>query len=432
MPAWSHVEKVATLAEGLVKLGYPVTFMSNEAFKDQVERTGAKYVQLEGHQTELMAPEDMAKMMEIEDEEERETFAINVIFAKALAGWRRTFQRTLRDLNDIRTIYLHDSSFLAGGPSYLGAPGFRPHVDMAIGIHPILRASNYTYPFRSGKNPDTGPDAFEKHWAAQQEQDKEYMFRTLKYEVGKVYQQLGAIASPGRWGDLISDFNDIWLAMAIPEFEYDRPDWDHRVEFIGMTTTVGVENQSLPVWWDDVLEAKKSGKTIIAASASSMDFDPTSLVLPTIEAFRNRDDVFVVAALVNFDPSTLNFEIPSNARVAKFIPMNEFLPHVDVLVSSAGYGTVQHALRNGVPMVLAGEAQDKQHTGPIAEWSGIGIYIGKTAVPPNEIQEAVDKIILTPSYKETGAKLATSYKKYEPIERIDGLIKESLAKLEAM
>ena len=331
IPAWSHAEKMITVAAGLVKRGYPVTFMSNEAFKDQVERSGATYVQLEGFQTEMCAPEDLAKFMAMQDEEEKEVGIIKAVFIKYLPGWRRTFQRTLRDLNDVRTVWLHDGSFAVNGPSFRGAPGLRPHVDMAVGIVPIVRASNYTYPFKWGKVPETGADAAEKHFAAQQKQDEEYMFKTLNYELDNVFRQLGATAPSGRFMDSLLDLNDLWLAMTIPEFEYPRPDWEHKVEFVGMTTTVGVENQQMPRWWNDVLEAKKAGKTIIAATASSMDFDPAHLVLPAMDAFRNRDDVFVVSALVNFDPETVKFDVPANARLAKFIPMPEFLPHVSHL-----------------------------------------------------------------------------------------------------
>lgn len=235
----------------------------------------------------------------------------------------------------MRAVYIHDGTFVAGGPSFCGAPGLRPHVDMSVGIVPIVRSSNHTYPFRWNKPPETGPDAAEKHWMAQQEQDQEYMFRMLNGEMSNMFNHLGATIPAKRWADLIPDSNDIWLSLTIPEFEYDRPDWDHRVEFVGMLLTVGVENQSLPPWWDDVIKAKKAGKTIVAASASSLDFVPENLVLPAMDAFRNRDDVFVVAALVNFDPAVLNYEVPANAHIAKFIPMNKLLPLVSTSTLTA-------------------------------------------------------------------------------------------------
>lgn len=103
-----------------------------------------------------------------------------------------------------------------------------------------------------------------------------------------------------------------------------------------------------------------------------------------------------------------------------------------MLVTSAGYGTVQHSLRNGVPLLLSGQGQDKPHTGPLAEWSGVGVYIEKNAVSPKEIEETVDKILSTPSYKEKATEMAESYKNYEPIQKIDALIKESLAKLDTL
>lgn len=80
VPAWSHTEKMVTIAEGLVNLGYPVTFMANDPCKQTVERVGAKYVQLEGHQSEMLAPEDAEMWVGLNDDEEKEGFAINATF----------------------------------------------------------------------------------------------------------------------------------------------------------------------------------------------------------------------------------------------------------------------------------------------------------------------------------------------------------------
>lgn len=102
------------------------------------------------------------------------------------------------------------------------------------------------------------------------------------------------------------------------------------------------------------------------------------------------------------------------------------------MVTSAGYGTLQQALRIGVPMVLSGLAQDKPEIGPLSEWAKVGIYKPFAYVPAEELRDAVDKILTTPMYKETVMMFKDRYNEYEPLGRIDRLIEESLAKIESI
>ena len=51
--------------------------------------------------------------------------------------------------------------------------------------------------------------------------------------------------------------------------------------------------------------------------------------------------------------------IPSNAKVTPFVPFVEVLPKVDVFVTNGGFGAVNQALTIGVPMVVAGDTEDK-------------------------------------------------------------------------
>jgi len=93
---------------------------------------------------------------------------------------------------------------------------------------------------------------------------------------------------------------------------------------------VGIAEHSLPEWWGDVLEAKAAGKTVVAVSSSSVVYDTGALIKPALEAFGGRENVFVIATLVTSDVEMLDFAIPANARVAKFIPLDLALPDVRI------------------------------------------------------------------------------------------------------
>ncbi|MGC2221304.1 MAG: nucleotide disphospho-sugar-binding domain-containing protein [Methylocella sp.] len=51
--------------------------------------------------------------------------------------------------------------------------------------------------------------------------------------------------------------------------------------------------------------------------------------------------------------------IPSNARLASYLPFEWVLPKVDVFVTNGGYGSVNQAMSFGIPLVTAGLTKTK-------------------------------------------------------------------------
>ena len=51
--------------------------------------------------------------------------------------------------------------------------------------------------------------------------------------------------------------------------------------------------------------------------------------------------------------------VPSNARIASYLPFEWLLPRADVLVTNGGYGSVNQAMSFGIPLVTAGMTEDK-------------------------------------------------------------------------
>ena len=56
-------------------------------------------------------------------------------------------------------------------------------------------------------------------------------------------------------------------------------------------------------------------------------------------------------------------------------PTTCLLPHVDAMVTNGGYGGVQQALAHGVPLVVAGDSEDKPEVAARVQWSGAGINL---------------------------------------------------------
>jgi UDP:flavonoid glycosyltransferase YjiC (YdhE family) len=326
------MEKITTVAEGLIKLGYPVSFLTGPDFKDYVESIGATYVPIENKSSGLMAEDKMATFLSLQGDE-LEIFAFNTIFIDEIPAQHRTLQRTFQEIRDKYgqeqpLIYINDFSFGGVAPVMLGAPGIRPHAAISIGLAPYPGVSNDTFPFRSGRHPDTSANSKQIHFEAQQAQYTKYPDKEWNKHLREVLHKMGTTKSSPSLFDMFITTSDTHIQYGVPEFEYPRSDLPSKVKFAGAPIAVGIAERALPDWWDDVLKAKKAGKLIVAITSSTVVFDNNVLLKPALDALKSRDDVLVIATLVTSEVEQLDFKVPENARVSKFIPIDLALPEV--------------------------------------------------------------------------------------------------------
>ena len=116
-----------------------------------------------------------------------------------------------------------------------------------------------------------------------------------------------------------------------------------------------------------------------------------------------HDDVLVVATTGGPDPEPLRRGLPANVRLERFVPHDLLLPHVDVMVTNGGYGGVQQALANGVPLVVAGDSEDKPEVAARVQWSGAGINLHTGRPSPAMVARAVRRVLARDSYRRAGA-----------------------------
>ncbi|KAF2269504.1 hypothetical protein CC78DRAFT_612471 [Lojkania enalia] len=146
------------------------------------------------------------------------------------------------------------------------------------------------------------------------------------------------------------------ITLGIPEFEFPRSDLKTDVRYFGAFKKL-------------VVRAVKGRRNYLSVSQGTVEVNPEDIILPTLEALKDYDDVLVTATLVVSEPEQVpNLMVPNNAQVAKFIPYDLLLPMTDLLISNGGYRAVQHCLRLGIPLVVSGLGQDKATTNSIVQW----------------------------------------------------------------
>lgn len=320
-------------------------------------------------------------------------------------------------------VILSEASFLGALPLRLGAPGLQPKGVVSVGITPILAVSIDTGPALHGILPDSSAEGRKRN-ASLNTAFLEKM-KPARTEFNKVMEQLGARSTDLYRHNAIMELSSIYLQLCPPSLEYPRSDAPPTLRFTGGLELKSNEAVELPTWWEDI-ELNSEKRRIVAVSQGTVSFDYSHLNIPTLEALKNRDDIFVVVALgkkgATLPEATI---IPDNARVADWIPYDKMLPLSDVFVTNGGYGGFQNSLARGVPIVIAApQFADKRDIADRVEWSGTGINL-KTGTPTSEVvRDAVIEVLTDDKYKRRALEIQAEIKSYDPMEIIADAIDE--------
>lgn len=189
-------------------------------------------------------------------------------------------------------------------------------------------------------------------------------------------------------------------------FEYPRSDLPPQVHFVGLPTPSPPTDFVPPSWWPRLSE----GRPVVLVTQGTIATDPAKLLGPSLEALAG-EELFVVVTTAGADPALLG-DLPANAVAERFVPYAALLPHVDVMVSNGGFGSVQLAIAHGVPMVVAGTTEDKREVTAHVGWSGVGIDLRTDRPSPRALSRAVHRVLNEPAFRaratalreETGVK----------------------------
>ena len=197
-------------------------------------------------------------------------------------------------------------------------------------------------------------------------------------------------------GVLLSPY--LFLQPTAEAFEYRRSDLPPQVHFIGALLPDAPDDFTPPAWWPEVVDKQRP---VVLVTQGTVATKADELVAPTVKGLAG-DDVLVIAA--GADPAALD-SVPANARVERFVPFKPLMPMVDVYVTNGGFGGVQFALSNGVPIVAGGKTEDKAEIGNRVAYSGCGINL-KTATPTaDQVRVAVRSILADPKYRENARRI---------------------------
>ena len=401
-PVTGHYTPILNIASHLIERGYKMTFLGGAEFEESITKIGARFQPVPS----IMSPEIMAAREKVPPGPERVMFDMKEFFVEPTTDRHAALYKALEEMKAEdpagEIVIVTESFFIATLPLYFGAPlpkGFnkRPKI---LNIHAAayICKSEDAGPFGLAMPPDSSEEGKQRNIAAYHAILTGPWAPLLDYQ-DKLLAGLGAKDVPR---DILPMDNwvlahDLTLQMCPPSVEYPRGDFHPKVRFVGAVTPRPIKKDLVyPSWWEEVVN---SGKTIIVVTQGTVAMEYEHLIMPTLQAFADRDDVMTVAILAQKGASLpADFKMPSNARVVDYFPYDAILQHASIFINNAGYGGFTHGIVNGVPMIMAGITEDKPEVANRGEYAGIGINLRAADPGPERIREAAEEILADGKY----------------------------------
>jgi MGT family glycosyltransferase len=396
-----HLNPLLGLARILVKHGHDVLVQTGREAKPRVEAAGMPFVP-------LLPEVEITPDQYLESHPERQKkapgmemfgFDMEHLFLPTLPGQTAGLKKALRDFP--ADIIMAESMFFGTLPLLLDAREKRPAI-----VHLGITVLN----LGSGKNMPPIPGMSAELMQARDEQRERVLLKPLQGAFNKTLTELGCRPLPCPVLESMSTLPDLYLHPGIESFQYAAPSpTSSPVRYIGQLPLPPGQH-SLPDWWHDLDETKR---LVLVTQGTVANRDFGQLVGPALEGLAKEKDLIILVTTGGQPAESIPVDIPANAHVTEFLPYEYVLPKVDLLISNGGYGTVNMALAQGVPVVSAGLTEDKEEVCANVQWSGAGIDLRTNQASPEMVRRAARQILDSPVYRNRARELADEFARHD-------------------
>ena len=325
-------------------------------------------------------------------------------FAETIPDQHEGLQQILRETPT--DLILVDTMFTGSFPMLLGPRDKRPPV-LGCGVNPVILSSRDCGILLPPANTLEGGQKI-----VEEIQRIHATFQPVGDYIDSVMEPYGVPSMPHFFVDCMYLLPDMFLQFTAEAFEFPRSDMPDTLRFIGpLLPSRSIEFEE-PAWW---AELNGSKPVVLVTQGTLANHDLDELIQPALVGLAD-ENVTVIVAAGRSDTQIL--AVPENARVASFIPFDRVLPKVDVLITNGGYGAVNHAFSLGVPIVVAGESEDKDMVAARVGWTGAGVNLKTRYASAGQIRNAVRAILTNKQYREEAQRLRTAFSRYNALDEL--------------
>jgi UDP:flavonoid glycosyltransferase YjiC (YdhE family) len=410
-PAQGHVAPMLAVTRRLVHDGHDVVFFTTSHYRERVTASGARFVPLA---PEIDTHDLMVANPQREDTSRRGLGGLKEdlrqIFLDPMPGQFAGMLEILRSF--AADAVVADMMFLGAFPLALRPRASRPAV-VCIGVTPLATTSRAAAPFGLALQPGAGPLSRLRNTALNW-LTEHIVLRDIQQLAQRRMAETGEAPQAGYFVDLPTKVVDAYLQATVPGFEYPRPNLPQSVRFVGPLLPLPSTGFSPPNWWHEL----QGRRPVVHVTQGTLDnADLHRLLMPAIDAL-GGGDLLVVATTGGPDPAPWRAALPANVRLERFIPHDLLLPHVAVMITNGGYGGVQQALAHGVPLVVAGDSEDKPEVAARVRWSGVGIDLRTGKPSPRQIAAAVQRVLTEPTFGQRARALQAEIAQTNPLDTV--------------
>ncbi len=405
VPLSGHVNPGLPIARKLIGLGHDIVWYSGKRFKEKIEATGARFAQID-------------KALDY-DETDMETYFPGIKQTQGIQSQKYYIEHVFFD--QMKGQYLDLKAILDEFPAelVLSDPSFTGTVPLAekhelpwvaFSTVPLVLNSADTAPFGLGLHPSSSVIGKSRNgvlnWLV-----PHVIFRDTQKYINQLRAEVDLPPLEHFVLDQVYHATSLFFQCSTKKVEYPRSDLPPHIKFVGAFLPKAQEVQNFP-WLDQL----KNGKPIIFVTQGTLDnTDFHKLLIPTFQACQNLD-VTVVATTGGHPLEQIDLlSLPANVILESYIPYTQILPQADIMITNGGYGGVINAFATGVPMIVAGNSEEKVEVCARVSYSGTGINL-KTATPtPDQIRKAIQTILSTPSYKQNAQIIQNDFQTHDAI-----------------
>ena len=174
------------------------------------------------------------------------------------------------------------------------------------------------------------------------------------------------------WNDQVLGTRAIYV-MTAPELDYSS-----RAELPANVRYVGPAFEPFDSDWESPWPAENTDPLVLISFSTSY-MDQRRLAQRVLDAVAGLR----VRALLTVGPAldTSELRIPGNTHAVAFLAHRTVLPHASLVVTHAGWQTINAALADGVPLVCVPDARDQPDNAARVVVAGAGVRVSKNSSP---------------------------------------------------
>src|SRR5581483_4505348 len=119
---------------------------------------------------------------------------------------------------------------------------------------------------------------------------------------------------------------------------------------------------------------------------------------------KRLDANLVVTVGQHIDPAEFGPQ-PETVRIERYVPQALLLPHVDLVVSHGGSGSVMGALEHGRPMVIAPMGADQPLNAARCAALGLGRVLDAERATPEDVHAAAAEVLADPACRAAAERM---------------------------